>query len=139
LAVTAVAKELEGLKGIQCSFKKQVKEGTSLEFINEKPLKVLVGFFVQKSKEFLKEPELETNAGANDHGEAETKIANAMVITGMPSVNIHTYSFKPGKNSLVLAKGACLILGFVAEDEPLKTYDAGLNDLNTKNIDWLFE
>jgi hypothetical protein len=49
-----------------------------------------VGFFkptrVAFSKDtiFLKAPELETNASANDYGQSETKIANALVIKGMP-------------------------------------------------------
>jgi len=137
--IQAVAKELDGLQGIPQSFQQQVKNGTSITFTNAKPVKVLVGFFVQKSSNYLKEPELETNASANDYGQAETKIANAIVVNGLPSINVHTYSFKAGTNTLVLAKGACLVLGFVNEDQPIKVYDAGLNDPSNKNIDWLFE
>jgi len=31
----------------------------------------------------------------------------------MPPVNVHTYSFKAGSNTLTLPKGICLVLGFV--------------------------
>jgi hypothetical protein len=138
-AVHAFAKDLEGLRGLRLSFKQQVTDGTNITFTSPVPVKVLVGFFTQKSKLFLKEPELETNATANDYGQAEIKIANALIVKDMPSVNIHTYSFKKGTNTLVLAKGACLILGFVNDNDPVKVYDAGLNEPGKKNIDWLFE
>lgn len=139
------APELQGLKGLRLSKSAQATEGTTIQFTNNQPVKILVGFFKKKadlfdkSTEFLKEPELETNATANDFGQAEIKITNAMVVDGMPPVNIHTYSFPAGSNTLVLAKGACLILGFIPESQPVKVYDAGLNDPSAKNVDWLFE
>jgi hypothetical protein len=139
LLVKTFAKDLEQLKGTRLSFKEQVAKGTSITFANSKPVKVLVGFFDHKSSLYLKAPELETNASANDYGQSEIKISNALVIPGMPAVNIHTYSFKAGTNTLVLAKGVCLVLGFVKEEEPMKVYDALLNEPGKKNIDWLFE
>ena len=109
-------------------------------------MKVLVGFFkpvkaaFSKDTTFLKEPELETNASANDYGQAEIKIANALVIKGMPPVNVHSYSFGVGDNVLKLGKGVCLILGFVDGDQPIPVYDAGLTEEGIKKqIDWLFE
>jgi hypothetical protein len=83
---------------------------------------------------------LETNASADDYGQAEIKISNAIAIEGMPPVNIHTYSFKAGTNVLKLEKGLCLILGFVNENTIVPVYDAGLmSDNKNKNLDWLFE
>ena len=140
VTVVEYAKELKGLKCMVLSAAKQKNQGTVIHFTNDQPIKVLVGFFNTKQSGFLKAPELETNASANDYGQAETKIANGIVLKGMPSVNIHTYSFKPGINKLVLAKGICLVLGFVAENDILHVYDAGLNEAgNRKEIDWLFE
>ena len=124
----------------------QIKYGTEIKFTCTKPLKVLVGFFkpqkaaFSKDTTFLKEPELETNASANDYGQAEIKIANAVVIRGMPPVNVHSYSFAAGDNVLKLAKGVCLILGFVDGDQVIPVYDAGLTEEGIKKeIDWLFE
>ena len=58
----------------------------------------------------------------------------------MPSVNIHTFSFKPGTNTLSLAKGACLILGFVDDSVNFPVYDTGLIQGGVKKeLDWLFE
>ena len=146
LVITAYAKELKGLTGVLFPFKRQVNEPVSLGFHADKPVKVLVGFFnakdpaFSKNNVYVKAPELETNASANDYGQAETKIANALVIKGMPAVNIHSYSFPAGDNTLQLAKGVCLVLGFVDAEQAIPSYDAGLTESGTKReIDWLFE
>jgi hypothetical protein len=146
LVIKSYAKELSGLRAVKFNFKQQVKSGTSFMFTNERPIKVLVGYFKKQRAAFttdtvyLKEPELETNASADDYGQSEIKISNAISIEGMPPVNIHTYSFKAGQNILKLEKGVCLILGFVDGDTVVPVYDAGLTgDLRNKNIDWLFE
>jgi hypothetical protein len=100
----------------------------------------LIGFFNKKETGLLKAPELETDASANDLGQAEIKIANAIYINGMPPVNIHAYEFKSGNNTLVLPKGACLILGFIPNQKLVKSYDAGITSKGKKlEIDWLFE
>jgi len=140
------AGELKHLLGLQLSFSEQMKHGTEINFTTDKPVKVLVGFFKPKQAAFtkdsifLKAPELETNASANDYGQAETKIANGLVILGMPPVDIHSYSFPPGKNTLKLAKGVCLVLGFIEGDQIIPLYDAGLTESGKKKeIDWLFD
>ena len=138
--VLDLADELKGLNAVPLSFQQQVEQGTRLRFNNQETIKVLVGFFNQKSPQFLKAPELETDASANDQGQAETKIANAIQLKGMPSVNVHSYDFKPGQNELILPKGACLILGFIKGNQPIKAYDAGITEKGRKlEIDWLFE
>jgi hypothetical protein len=146
--VKVYAKELQGLKGLQLSFQQQLREGTIIQFSNTKPVKVLVGYFnpprgaafAAKDTTFVKAPELETNASANEYGQSEIKIANAMEIDGMPPVNIHTYSFAAGSNTLKLTKGVCLILGFVNGDQTIPLYDAGITASGLKKeIDWLFE
>jgi hypothetical protein len=146
LQVITVAKELKGLKGLQLSYKQLLKNPTQVQFNNSKPVKVLVGYFKPTRAAFtqdtvyLKAPELETNALANDYGQADTKIANALVIKGMPPVNVHTYTFPAGNNTLKLAKGVCIILGFVYDNEIIPLYDAGLTESGaSKEIDWLFE
>ncbi|ANH80254.1 hypothetical protein A8C56_03975 [Niabella ginsenosidivorans] len=146
LAIRACAPELAGIRGIKLLWKDQLTSPTSITFTNKKPVKVLVGFFQPQKAAFtrdtiyLKAPELETNALANDYGQADTKIANALVLPGMPQVNVHTYDFKAGVNTLKLEKGAVLILGFVEGGAPVPVYDAGLYESgNKKQVDWLFE
>jgi hypothetical protein len=118
---------LKDLKGISLSKAQQVKEGTTLKFTNQQPVKLIVGFFNDKSPQYSPEPTLENDASANDYGQAEIKIANAVIINGLPSVNLHAYTFAAGTHTLTLSKGACLILGFVDGNANIPVYDAGLN------------
>ena len=61
-------------------------------------------------------------------------------VKGLGSLNIHTYSFAAGANSLKLPKGVCLVLGFVPQNQTIKNYDAGFSETGLKKeIDWLFE
>lgn len=134
------AEELKQLNGLKLSNSKQVKEGTVINFSNKSAVKVLVGYFDSKDSRFLKPPQLETDASANDYGQAETKITHALAISGMPPVNIHSYSFKAGSNTLHLGKGICLVLGFVDDSALIPVYDAALVTGGTRReLDWLFE
>ncbi|MCX2452503.1 hypothetical protein OQX61_14600 [Pedobacter sp. PLR] len=133
-----VTAQLTGLKGLKLNKAQQVSKGTVLKFSSDKPVKVLVGFFKGKTPGYLTAPELETDASANNYGQSEIKIANALVLNGYPPVNVHAYSFGTGTNTLTLGKGACMILGFINEDQEMRIYNAGL-DGNGKDIDWLFE
>ena len=139
--LTAYAPELAGLKGLQFSRAQQVAQGTEIRFSTKKPVQLLVGFFNQKSPRFLPIPTLEIDASANDYGQADSKITNALAIPGMPPVNVHAYAFKAGTHTLNLSRGACLLLGFIDANQPLPTYDAGLGGSARKvgEIDWLFE
>jgi len=139
-AIKNIAPELAGLKGIKMVKAKQVADGTILTFTNVKPVKVLVGYFASKTPQYLQEPQLETDASANDYGQADIKIANAIQIEGLPPVNVHTYTLKAGNNTLSLGKGACLILGFVDDTAVIPVYDAGLsNEGNIRDLRWLFK
>jgi hypothetical protein len=140
------APELRELNGLQFSFKQQMRYGTELKFSSDKPVKILVGYFKTQRAAFTtdtvfsKAPELETNASADDYGQAEIKISNAIAIEGLPPVNIHVYSFKEGKHELKLPKGVCLVLGFIDGQQVVPAYDAMLmSDNKNKNLDWLFE
>jgi hypothetical protein len=115
-------------------------EGTTIRFTNNRPVKVLVGYFMDKHPRFLQPPQLETDGTANDFGQAEPRIRSGMIISGMPPVNIHTFTFKAGTNTLSLGKGACVVLGFVDDAQPMRAYDAGLIPGSVKKeLDWLFE
>jgi len=153
LTIEALAPELQGLNAIQFSRKEQAAAGTTIKFSATRPVKILVGFFINKpgsaantpinyqpsTVNFLKEPELETDASANDYGQAETKIANALLLPGLPPVNVHSYSFTPGEHILTLGKGICLILGVIDDSLPMHIYNARLNEPGKKDIDWLFD
>jgi hypothetical protein len=67
-----------------------------------------LAFSTAKCLNTLPEPQLETDASANDYGQADIKIANAIQIDGLPPVNIHTYTFKAGANILYFRQGRCV-------------------------------
>lgn len=136
-SLAAVADKLVGLNAIKLN-KSAYKNGTSITFYAKEPVKVLVGYFSGKEAGVLLPPTLETDASANDYGQAEIKISNALVVNGLSPVNVHTYTFPAGKNTLTLGKGYCLILGFVADEDEFKIFNAGL-DGRGRDIDWLFE
>jgi hypothetical protein len=146
LRIKQLAPELKDLKAVQLSFWQQLREPTEINFFTDKPVKILVGYFKTQRAAFTtdtvfaKVPELETNASADDYGQAEIKISNAIAIEGMPPVNIHTYTFKAGAHTLKLPKGVCLVLGFVDGTQIIPVYDAMLmSDAKNKNLDWLFD
>lgn len=143
--ISGFAKELQGLNGVQLNRTKQIKEGTSIQFTSAQPVKVLVGYFNKggfinpDTWHYALAPQLETDASANDYGQADVKLSNGILIAGQPSVNIHTYSFKAGTNTLSLPKGIALVLGFVADTQAVPVYDAGLSTTgNIKDLRWLF-
>ncbi|KAA8486303.1 hypothetical protein BDE36_3914 [Arcticibacter tournemirensis] len=138
--ITGFAKELAGLRGIKINRSLQKSKGTAIKFTTGKAVKLLVGFFNSKAPGFLPPPDLEHDATANEYGQSEIKIANALALDGMAPLNIHSYSFKPGTHTLTLAKGTCVILGFIDDNERIRLYDAGIGVPESKrDIDWLFE
>lgn len=140
-AIKEVAAELKQLKGIRLSMAGQQEEGTRIRFRNEQPVKVLVGYFQSGNKDFLAPPDLETDAMAQAQGQAEVRIANAVLLPEWPPVNVHTYYFDKGENTLALPKGACLVLGFAEGVQDMATRDAGLmsGTEQHKGLDWLFD
>ena len=138
--ISDVADELKQLKGIQFSANEQLEKQTVIAFKNVKPVKVLVGYFQTKERGYLTPPNLETDASGNDYGQAEVKISSALVASGLPPVNIHTYSFPAGENKLVLGRGKSLVLGFINGDVEIKLRGQSLeNGGEGRNVDWLFE
>ncbi len=137
-----VATELKGLTGYQTNMSRQQIDGiaTNIQFKNDVPVKLVVGFFNSGDRDFVAPSALETNAHANNRGQASVRLLNAVDIPGLPPVNIHTYYYKPGKNRFKLDHGACLILGFIKGDEVIKERNAGFNGGAVKDIglDWLF-
>jgi len=138
ISVKSLAPQLLGLKSFRFSKQQQVKYGTILKFEATQPVKVLVAYFKNKAPEKLGPPTLENDASANDFGQAEIKISNALLVNSSQVLNVHSFYFDKGSHSLSLGKGEVLILGFIADNDPLRIYNAGL-DGSGKDIDWLFE
>ncbi len=133
--VDAMAPELKGLKAFVFNSEKQRNEGTEVEFETSKPVSLLVGYFRDDQKKYARAPKLETDASANDYGQAEPLITNAIRVDGLPLVNIHAYSFAPGNHKLLLPKGLILVAGFTSSE--IEPYNAGLAG-GDETVDWLF-
>jgi hypothetical protein len=129
---------LQRLKALQFSEKAQLEEGTVLKFKSDKRVKVLVGYFNTNSNSVVQPPTLETNANANDRGQADIKIANALSLYKLYPVNVYTYLFEAGEHELNLGKGLALVLGFIDGSTEITTYDAGMGLNGDKTVDWLF-
>lgn len=137
--IKAVAKELSQLKGVRFSFKALDDFDTELKFSVKEPVQMVVGFFQSDKTEFLSPPTLEIDASANFYGQADIKILNAIEISGLPPVNVHTYRFEPGDHSLLFDNDVFLILGFIPGDAVIQPRDAGLGRLEkAAGLDWLF-
>lgn len=133
--VTDLAPELEGLTAYVMSTKDQRAHATEVAFSCKQPVHLLVGYFRDDQMKYAPAPKLETDATANDYGQAEPLLTSAIRIDGMPQVNIHRYDFAAGSHRLLLPKGMLLVLGYTADH--LTPRDAGLSGTD-KAIDWLF-
>ena len=133
--IEAVAPELKGMKALRFNGNEQREKGTSITFETDAPVKLLVAYFKDDQKKNAKAPKLEIDAPANDYGQAEPVLTNAVRINGMPLANVHAYSFPAGKHTLMLPKGYLQVLGFTAADT--KVRNAGLAG-DEETMDWLF-
>jgi hypothetical protein len=124
---------------LKLSYESQIQKGTTIHFQNDKPVKILVGYFDGNNGSILPPPALETDANANNRGQADMKIKNAINIPGLYPVNIYCYSYDPGENTLELGKGAVLISGFIDGSQEIIVHDAGITESGRNQaIDWLF-
>ena len=133
--VKGLAPELEGLTAFRVDGDSQRKDGTKIDFTCKTPVRLLVGYFKDDQKKYAKAPKLETDASANEYGQAEPVLTNAIHLDKMPLANVHAYSFNPGSHSLLLPKGYTLVLGFTSDDiKPRNAALAGADEA----MDWLF-
>ena len=133
--IDAIAPELEGMTAFCLNAENQRQEGTAIEFTSDDAVNLLVGYFRDDQKKYAKAPKLETDASANDYGQAEPKLTNAIRIKGMPLANVHSYHFPAGTHKLLLPKGCTLVLGFT--DQSVTPRNAALAGAE-ETMDWMF-
>lgn len=138
--IDGFAEELKNMRPFRFNLKDQIENGTTLIFENGEPVKVLVGYLNTERKEYAKAPTLETDASANQYGQGDVKIANALNIPGRASINIHTYTLPAGKNTLNLGKGGLIVLGFIDASQEIRIRNAGFGGDETpgSKVDWMF-
>ena len=131
--VVALAPEIEGMQAMVVNSGAQRKEAQQVVFDCRDSVSLLVGYFRDDQIKYAQAPKLETDASANDYGQAEPLLVSALQIKGMPQVNVHAYHFGPGHHELLLPKGIVLVLG--ATTDKIKPRDAGLTG---QAADWMF-
>ena len=133
--VDSVAAELADMNALVLNRDTTRIKGATVEFECDRPVQMLVGFFIDDQNKFASPPKLETDATGNEYGQAEPVISNAISMSGMPIANIHSYHFNAGHHVINLPKGIIMVAGFTETD--LKVRDAGLNG-GSGEVDWLF-
>ena len=131
----SVAPELADLNALVMNRDTTRIRGAVIEVECSEPVQMLVGFFIDDQTKFASPPKLETDATGNEYGQAEALISNAIAISGMPMVDIHSYHLPAGRHTLRLPKGIIMVAGFTRTE--LTPRDAGLNGLS-QEVDWLF-
>jgi carboxyl-terminal processing protease len=92
--IKALAPELSQLKALRMSNRQQLNENIRLRFNSREAVDLWVAYFKPfRQGDYMPAPRLETDASANQYGQADIKIANAMEIENLPAVNVHQYRF----------------------------------------------
>ncbi|HRK32769.1 MAG TPA: hypothetical protein PLD59_17035, partial [Tepidisphaeraceae bacterium] len=125
--IESLIPELAGGHGIRFSHAGAAAgEPVAVEFECREPVALVVGYVKDPSNVWLKVPDLETDALADERGGAEPVVLNAAAISGLAAIDLHTFRFPAGKNTLDLrGKGSFVILGVIPQTASLTKRDAG--------------
>lgn len=133
--IDSVATELSRLSAYRLS-RSMCEKGITIEFESADSVNLLVGYFRDDNKRFAKAPTLETDASANDYGQAEPVLQNALLTEQMPMVNVHCYRLGAGHHTLTMPKKMYLLLGFTADRIESRNVFVGAGD--NQSVDWIF-
>jgi len=129
-AITDLAPELEGMKGIRIV----PSAGGTLHFDLAKPAQILVGFVKNASKK---------NSVLNPETEQwNLLLLNAVSAAKMPAMAVWAKPLPAGANDLDLGKGLYVVLGFIPEGlhmTPHVNFAQTGDENGTVNMDWFFE
>ena len=132
--VDALAPELEGLQAFRFDGEQQPIDGTQIESEAKETVTMRVGYFRDDHPLISKAPRLATYPAANEYGQAEPLLANAIRLENMPLDNVHGYQFEAGKYELLLPKGYIAVHGFTSDE--VKARNAALEGAD-EAMDWL--
>ena len=133
--VDSVAPELCNMQALLLNRDTAREKGISVELEAKEPVQMLVGFYVDDQNKFASPPKLEIDASGNEYGQAEPVITNAIAMTMMPMINIHSYHLSAGHHVINLPRGIIMVAGFTSTT--LTPRDAKLNG-GSGEVDWLF-
>jgi hypothetical protein len=132
-ALTDVAPELRGLRGIRVSNKLAVEQGARLEFDCAEPVQILVGVFRNRSSR-------RRDSAVPPIDEWEPIFRDGAIVKDQPRLTVWAHKLPAGRNDLDLGKGAFVVLGFVRADADLRArivFPSG--EAGNADLDWLFE
>jgi hypothetical protein len=87
---------------------------------------VLVGYVKGGDNAWLRPPNLDVDAVADQWGGVDPQIEKAVTIVGLPAVDVHAWRYEAGRHTLDLrGDGSFVILGVIPADAPLTKRDAG--------------
>jgi hypothetical protein len=97
-----------------------------VEFETSEPVRIMIGYVKGSGTEWLKVPDLETDALADERGGAEPQILNAVTIAGLPAIDVHAFDYDAGRHRLeVRGHGSFLVLGVMSKSASITKRDAG--------------
>ena len=116
--IQSLAPELAGLKGIRFSKAAAAAWNLSrIEFETSQPVDLLIGYVQARSPEWLRTPELETDARAAERGATEPLLVAAATVDTLPAITVYAYRYGVGRHVFEPgARGAYLILGVTAAE-----------------------
>jgi hypothetical protein len=124
--IQSLAPELVSQKGIRFS-DANARGGryVPIEFEVNEPVQVLIGYVKGDDKAWLRVPDLETDALADERGGAEPLILNAATIDALPPVDVHALRYGAGRHKLeVRGSGSFVVLGVVPQSVKIPKRDA---------------
>jgi len=114
-----ITPQLEGLTGIRFSHDHAKKGGeVRIDIEANEPVRVLVGYFDSKEKQWLQVPMPEHVAHANERGGLDTVLQDIADISNnnitLPKVNVHAFKYGKGKQTIeMIGEGSYVILGII--------------------------
>ncbi len=131
--------ELRDCQAVRISESQAAKGGAAIEIELAEDAKVLIGYFMDKSKRYLQPPTLETDTHANDRGGLEPVMRSAVKVSFSPPVNVHALDYPKGRHTLYPGSGVYMIVGAVEPDQNVVVSDAEMENEKLRALDWLFE
>ncbi|MCP4311053.1 MAG: hypothetical protein GY790_07315 [Bacteroidetes bacterium] len=114
-----ITPQLKGLTGIRFSHEYAEKGNElSIEIEANEPVKVLVGYFDSREKQWLQVPALEHVAHANERGGLDPILEDIADLssktTTLPNLNVHAFEYGKGKQTIeMIGEGSYVILGVI--------------------------
>ncbi|WP_246186934.1 hypothetical protein [Microlunatus speluncae] len=137
--IRQLAEELAGLTGVRIPRRAGFAGQVALELTLPEPAVILIGYFGDPEPVWLQLPDLETDTHADARGGLEPVLRNGIGVDFLPKINVHAFRYEAGRHTLALGRGAYVVAGVVAADQPLTPRLVVHDDTMPDTLDWLYE